>query len=251
MAFPVPKNFCASSRVKVTTISLSEIVRCWTVTRHWKDVLPNATKVRPSGSSPCPLPVECLLALGIALMLLLGGCTLSTMTNPPRSVTEQLLLSTAADRAINAYGFFAFAQKKVYVDGSYLESYDSKYVLGTVRDALSRAGACLVDTMTNSEIVVEPRSGALSIDSGSSLLGLPQIGAPSVAGSVGIPEIAIYKSTRQHAIAKLALLAYSTKTGERFFSSGTLFGDSYNKEYSLLLGLLEWYRTDIPERKRK
>lgn len=185
-------------------------------------------------------------------MLLFCGCTISTMTNPPRSVSEQLLISTAADRAINAYGFFTFTDKRVFVDGTYLDSYDSKYVLGTVRDALSRAGARLVNSMTNSEIVVEPRSGALSVDSGSSLLGIPQIGAPAATtGAVVIPEIAIYKSTHQKAIAKLALLAYSTKTGERFFSSGTLFGKSYSNEYKLLLGLVEWVHTDIPEEKRK
>lgn len=190
-----------------------------------------------------------------ALGALMSGCTLSTMTNPPRSATEQLLISTAADRAINAYQVSVldvFAGKKVYVDGTYLESYDSKYVLGTVRDALSRAGARLVPTLTNSEIVVEPRSGALSIDSGSSLLGIPQIGAPvATTGAVALPEIAIYKSTHQQAIAKLALLAYETKSGERVYSSGTLSGQSYNNEYKLLLGLFDWIRTDIPEKKRK
>ena len=83
--------------------------------------------------------IESATILALAA-LLLAGCSTSQMTNPPRSVTEQLLLSTAADRAINTVSFINFDHKKVFVDGTYYESYDSKYVLGSIRDALSRFG---------------------------------------------------------------------------------------------------------------
>src|SRR5580704_17010552 len=104
-------------------------------------------------------------------ILLLCGCAESNTTNPPRAVTEQLLLSTAADRAIDSTSLALFAQKKVFVDGTYFDSYDSKYVIGAIRDAFSRAGALLVNEATNSEIMVEARSGGLSIDASSSLIG--------------------------------------------------------------------------------
>ena len=41
--------------------------------------------------------------------------------------TEQLLLSTAADRATRAAGLEIFAGRKVFLDTRYFESYDSKY----------------------------------------------------------------------------------------------------------------------------
>jgi hypothetical protein len=182
-------------------------------------------------------------------MLLLTGCSTATMTNPPRSVTEQLLLSTAADRAIASTSLPMVQGKKVYLDSTYFDSYDPKYVLGSIRDAFSRSGARLVDNVTNSDIIVEARSGGLSIDSSESLVGVPASGIPiPLAGVVSIPELAIYKSSRQHSIAKLALLAYATGSREHIYSSGAMVGKSYNKYYKIL-GLIQWTTTDIPEKK--
>ena len=64
-----------------------------------------------------------------------------------------------------------------------------------------------------------------------------------------MPELAIYKSSRQKSIAKLALLAYSTHSLEHFYSSGPMVGKSYNTYYKLL-GLIQWTRSDIPEKKK-
>src|SRR5438270_13541526 len=84
----------------------------------------------------------------LLLALFAAGCATSDMTNPPRSVTEQLLLSTAADRAMTNGDFSIFNGKKVFVDSTYFDSYDARYVMGTIRDALSSAGARLVDNVT-------------------------------------------------------------------------------------------------------
>jgi hypothetical protein len=62
--------------------------------------------------------------------------------------------------------------------------------------------------------------------------------------------LSVYKSSRQKAIAKLALLAYSTHSLEHVFSSGPMVGRSYNTYYKLL-GLIQWTATDIPEKKNK
>lgn len=131
------------------------------------------------------------------------------MTNPVRSATEQLLLSTAADRAMKSVDLTMFAGKRVYVDGTYFDSYDAKNALGTVRDALNSAGALLAPTATNAEYVVEARSGALSIDYDQTLIGLPSTGVPiPLAGTFTIPEVALYKTQKQLSTAKIALLAY-------------------------------------------
>ena len=188
----------------------------------------------------CGLPV---------LALVLSGCSTATMTNPPRSATEQLLLSTAADRAIASASLPLVDGKKVFVDGTYFDSYDSKYVMGAIRDAFSRSGALLVNDASNSDLTVEARSGALSTDASESLFGVPSTGIPiPLAGVVSIPELAIYKSSRQHTFAKFALLAYETKSREHVYSSGSMLGKSYNKYYKFL-GLIQWTTTDIPEKK--
>jgi len=173
------------------------------------------------------------------------------MTNPPRSVTEQILLSTAADRALHSTSLIDFNHQKVFVDGTYFDSYDSKYVMGAIRDALSQAGAKLASSASNSDIIVEARCGGLSTDQSSSLVGIAQTGLPiPLAGVMNIPELSLYKSDRQNAIAKLALLAYSTHDLDHFYSSGPMVGKAYNKYYKVL-GIIQWTRSDIPEKKRK
>jgi hypothetical protein len=168
-----------------------------------------------------------------------------------RSATEQLLLSTAADRAMQSLDLGVFAGKKVYVDATYFDSYDPKNALGTVRDALNSAGALLVASATNAEYVVEARSGALSIDYDQTLIGMPSTGVPiPLAGTFNIPEIALYKSQKQASTAKFALLAYSRVTGEHYSSKGPLVGKSYNNYYKFL-GFITWTLTDLPEKKRE
>lgn len=179
------------------------------------------------------------------------GCLQTKLTEPSRSAVEQLLLSTAADRAAEAVPLERFANQKVYFTSNYFEGYDAKYALGTLRDALSQAGAKLVDTKDEADVVVEARSGAMSIDSSSSLLGLPTTAVPiPLTGTFSTPEIALLKSEKQYSIAKLALLAYSPKTGEHFFSSGPMVGKSHNHYYQIFW-VIKYTSTDIPEKSRK
>ena len=186
----------------------------------------------------------------MAAVLAAGGCTQTTLTAPQRSATEQLLLSTAADRAIGSTNLALFSGKKVFVDGSYFDSYDGKYALGTIRDALSRSGAMLVGNVTNSDLVVEARSGALSIDAADMLIGVPSAGVPvPLAGTVSIPELAFYKSQKQFSLAKFALLAYETKGGKHYYSSGPMIGKAYNHYYRFV-GFIAYTSTDIPAEHR-
>jgi hypothetical protein len=179
------------------------------------------------------------------------GCVQTNMTNPARSATEQLLLSTATDRAMQNTNLAEFAGKKVYLDTTYFDSYDSKNAIATIRDALNSAGALLATSATNCDFVIEARSGALSIDFTSTLVGLPNSGLPiPLAGTLAIPEIALYKIQVQRSTAKIALLAYRRTTGEHCFSSGPMVGKSYNNYYKLL-GFITWTRNDIPEKKHQ
>jgi len=185
----------------------------------------------------------------VLISFLIGGCTTNNNTNPPRSATEQLLLSTAADHALKSARLSVFANQKVFLDTTYFDSYDSKYALGAVRDALSQQGAVLEEFRTNCDIVVEVRSGALSIDNKTFLFGIPSIGAPiPFSGGVQTPELALYKSQKQNSFAKFAMLAYSQNSGSHVYSSGPLDGKAHNNHYNLLF--VSWYHTDIPEKSK-
>jgi hypothetical protein len=185
--------------------------------------------------------------LGILNALLLAGCTTTKTTDPARAATEQLLLSTAADHALQSADLACFANRKVFLDATFFDSYDSKYVIGTVRDALSRAGALLEESLTNSDIVIEARSGALSTDSSDSLFGIPTVAVPvPLAGSLQIPEIAFYLSHKQKSYAKIALLAFARQSRAHVYSSGPLDGKAFDKHSRIFF--VSWVRTDVPEK---
>jgi hypothetical protein len=193
-----------------------------------------------------------LFSVGLFLLIALfcGGCASQFETNPARSATEQLLLSSSADRALASVNLDIFAGKTVFLDPTYFDSYDSKYALGEIRDALSRAGALLVSNATNSEIIVEARSGALSIDNDASLVGIPSMNIPiPFSVPIQIPEIAFYKTQIQDSYAKIALLAYANQSRAHIYSSGPLAGTSYSDYHKILF--FSWISTDIPEKQTK
>ena len=179
--------------------------------------------------------------------MLFAGCTTIKTTDPARAATEQLLLSTAADHALQSADLAIFSRRKVFLDATDFDAYDSKYALGTIRDALSRAGALLEENPTNSDMVIEARSGAFSIDSSDSLFGLPSVTVPvPLAGSLQIPEVAFYGSHGQHSFAKIALFAYARQSRAHVYSSGPLAGQSYDRHSHFLF--ISWVRTDVPEK---
>jgi hypothetical protein len=197
-----------------------------------------------------PMQFAFLIAIFIALALFTNGCAWFKLTEPPRSATEQLLLSTSVDRALASTDLSKFDGQKVFLDTTYFDSYDSKYAIGEIRDALSRAGALLENSATNSNVIIEARSGALSTGSADSLIGVPSTGLPvPLSGAVSIPEIAFYKSSKQNSYAKIALLAYANQSRAHIYSSGPLVGKAYNNYRKILF--ISWVRSDIPEKQKK
>ena len=156
-------------------------------------------------------------------------------------------MSTVTDHALLTADLSIFSGRRVFLDTNYFNSYDSQYVIGTIRDALNRAGAILEDNATNSDVIIEARSGGLATDSSATMIGIPALSAPvPLSGGLSTPEVAFYKSERQHALAKFALLAIGRKSRKHVYSSGPLDGKSYDSNYRILF--IKWIRTDIPEK---
>lgn len=188
----------------------------------------------------------------LAMLALFGaGCETQEVTGPPRSATEQLLLSTAADRAMATANFNIFSGRNVYLDFTYFDSYDSKYAEGEIRDALSRAGALLVPDAKSASVIVEARSGAFSTDTNGTFFGIPAIPlpVPSTAEVPELPQVAFYDRQTQISYAKFALLAYSSQNYAHIYSSGALDGKAYNTYHSILF--ISWWRGDVPEKQKK
>ena len=183
--------------------------------------------------------------IAATLFLLLAGCTTARESNPPRTATEQLLISTAADRAAGQMLAQFPLGTKVFVDAQYFEGLDAKYTIGAIRDQLAKDGARLVADRGSADLVVEIRLGGQSIDQTSTLFGIPSLDLPiPLAGAFKFPEIALFKKARQIGTAKIAMTGYDQKDGAYKFTVGP--GDGYsNRTQWTVLVFLSWTTEDF------
>jgi hypothetical protein len=188
----------------------------------------------------------------LLLLVVLAGCTTSRETEPQRTATEELLISTAADHAADAIKFDIPPGAKVFVDASNFEGTDSKYAIGAIRDRILQLGGYLVSDRVLADTVVEIRSGALSVDQSQTLVGIPQFDIPiPLAGPLGIPEIALFKKSERRGVAKFAAMSYGAKTGEPEASTGPRYGFSHDTHWVLLF-FFSWSSDDVlPEENRE
>jgi len=192
----------------------------------------------------------------LGLVLLLGsaaGCVnKQRMTEPIRSVGEQLLFSTAIDRALSELDLEAIGRLKgfkVYLSTVYLQTLDQEYLVGSLRDLLLSSGVLVVDDIAQAQMVVEVRSGANSLDSAAVTAGIAEDQAlpnPITGAPVALPELAFFKKQNNVSLTKVALVAYHADSREHIFSSGTLLGGAYDRHYQFL-GLIRLRFTDVPE----
>src|SRR6516162_497644 len=124
--------------------------------------------------------LNCILrGLGVAILgFFVTGCHSLKVSEPKRTATEQLLLSTAADRGLQGVDLAPLRGKKVFLEEQYFRSYDQAYILGAIRELISRNGAFLVRKIDDAEIIVEARCGGLGIDTRTTLFGIPEIPIP-------------------------------------------------------------------------
>jgi hypothetical protein len=185
-----------------------------------------------------------LLALFLAASTL-AGCASTRETNPSRTANEQMLISSAADRAAAQLTLPIPAGSRVFVDATNFEGIDAKYAIGAIRAHLGKAGARLTDDRQSADMIVEIRAGALSIDQEKILLGIPEISVPiPLAGTLGIPEIALFKKDERRGVAKFAALGYSAKDGTFAGATEPQYGFSHQTDYVALL-FFSWNTEDV------
>jgi hypothetical protein len=184
-----------------------------------------------------------IILLGLAAAALMG-CTTNRESDPPRTATEELLISAAADRAADALKLDMGKDKKIYIDASEVDGTDSKYAISAIRGSLLKQGAHLVEDRRNAETIVEIRVGVLSIDKHQMLIGLPSFNIPiPLAGPFTTPEIALYKSEQQKGIAKFGAFSYDAKEGRLIDAPAPVFGLSHMERQVVLL--VSWSKDDV------
>jgi len=198
-------------------------------------------------------PMVTRLFACMILSLLGTGCANVRVTDPPRTATEQFLLSQAASQAIAQLNVDALRDRKIWLETAYLTGAETVVVNGEVRqrlfttpeqafaagefrEKLLMAGARIVAERKDCDVVVEIRSGGISIDRLDNLIGIPALVlSQSVGGSIPIstPEIALYKNVRQRGFAGLSYVAFRNDTGEYVTSSGPYIGRTIRDDFWL------------------
>jgi len=170
--------------------------------------------------------------------VLLGGCTSTIrVTDPPRTATEQFLLSKAAASAVEQLSVEGLRGRRVYLDSDYFAASESAFVLGELRAKLLHGGVELVRERDESQIVLEVRSGGVGIDRSDFLIGIPSLlvraGGDDTSTNVPVatPELAVVKNINQVGVASVAFIAYWTDTGEVVASSGPFIGRTLREDW--------------------
>lgn len=179
------------------------------------------------------------------------GCTTVRTTEPARSATEQLLISTAADGVVANFELAPLAGKRVFLDATHFDGLDKAYAIGAVADRLSTQGALLVADRKDAEVVVTIRAGALSIDRATFLIGIPPIPVPvPFIGVLQTPELALLKRDAQTGLAKVGMTASETPSGKHALSVGPVSSTSYYNTWTVLF-VISCRATNIPEKRRR
>ena len=184
----------------------------------------------------------------VGLLPFITACSTTRESNPPRTATEELLISTAAERAAGRMMAPFQPGTKVFVDAQYFEGLDTKYTISAIHDQLLKDGAELVADRASADIVIEIRSGAQSIDDDATLVGIPAMDLPVPLSSMSLktPEIAFFKTAQRIGTSKVAMTAYDRKTGAFRFSVGPDIGFSHQSVWKLFF-VFSWETEDFRE----
>jgi uncharacterized protein DUF6655 len=189
--------------------------------------------------------MSCLLALA-----LLAGCTTVRETQPPRTATEELLISSAVDHALDRFRPPIPAGTRIWVDARTSDSFDERYLVSAVKDRLLRQGGLLVAEKSSADAIVEVRAGALSIDSKGMLVGVPELALPiPFVGATKTPELSVAKRVEHNGVAKIGVTVYDAHTGALlpYSPSAPVYGFSDTTDWAVF-SLFGWNRSDqLPE----
>lgn len=154
-----------------------------------------------------------------ALAVALAGCTGSfRASTTPRTAEEELLVTTAAERAVFRIDAWLLAGRSVFVDGERLVSSDRGYVLSAFREVVARANARLACDRESADVIIEARSACTGNHDGHWTLAVPAVYVAGVAGVAVEPPAFIEIGYILHeGWARVEAFAYERETGRFLF----------------------------------
>ena len=175
------------------------------------------------------------MALVSGVIAAVGACTQLRETQPDRTATEQLLISTAADNAVAHLDPPLSPDTAIWLDTSHFEAYDRQYAIAAIRSRLLKIGARMAPNRADAEVIVEARAGALSVNQRNELFGSRAFDIPvPLAGPIEIPKISIVERNTQVGVAKFTLTGIDAETGAYLFEAGPVMGLAWRHDWSVI-----------------
>lgn len=162
-----------------------------------------------------------------------AGCATMKESDTARTGVEQLLISSATDKALAKVDFRPVAGARVFLETKYLDCTDKNYIIVAMHQRIMATGATLVDKPEDSDVVVELTSGAVGTDRTEWFIGLPQIPLPPPS-PISIPRLALFSRTRLIGTAKLSMVAYDTKSKRPIMNVASALARSDLKKFDVM-----------------
>lgn len=187
-----------------------------------------------------------IAAVPLLLLLTTTGCVGGVRnTTTPRTSTEMLLVSTAAERAIQQYDVEGLSGKRVFIDSSKFDSVDKKYVISALREHLAKANVILAskaapatkEEPSGADVLLQIRNATLGIWDGDFVLGIPalKIGAEGFGDTTyTLPPLYAFRRLSAQGFAKLQLWLLDPTTRTFLGRSGDLWGHSFYNQWWVL-----------------
>lgn len=171
---------------------------------------------------PIPMTSVCALLAGLVLTTS-SGCGTARVSDTPRTVAEELLVTHSIDEAVGCLNFSVLQGHRVFLDTQYLTEVAYKgYLTSALRQRLVATGCRIAADKESADVVLEARAGSVATMRNDSLVGFPQTILPTVVPGVpsAIPEIALMKKTVQTGVVQISVFAYRVDTGAGIWQSG-------------------------------
>jgi hypothetical protein len=162
-----------------------------------------------------------------------SGCATMKQSDTARTGVEQLLVSSAIDRSLDRVDLRTISGAKVYVEQKYLDCVDKNYVVVAMHQRLLRNGCTLVEKPEESDVTIEIGSGGVGTDRQELFVGIPAITVPMPL-PMSIPQVPFFNRVRYNGTAKIAVVAYDTKTKQPVVNGGAMLARSDHKSWNLL-----------------
>ena len=165
--------------------------------------------------------------------VLLGGCATLKESDTARTGLEQLLISSAADRALDKVDFAPIAHAKVFLETKYLDCVDKNYIIVALHQRLLMHECTLVEKPEEANVVVEVASGGVGTDRHELFVGIPEIPLPPPS-PIAIPKLALFTRTKAMGTAKLSVVAFDTASKRAVINSGYSLARSDHQNWNVL-----------------